>query len=1390
MVIHIRRMTVEFCNKVLVEILSRKECKEAHLEFLISEMWNEKVINVSKVTLKQLIVEREITSECLLQRFLELGLPLTKEDIKMAIKRLKPSQVHLFKYIVAKCNPADLDELCQAAVRANRMTFVLSLVDRGATLPSHGSDLLLQALSAEDYDGALALAGKFTKATMDKLDLATLMESNIVNCPELIKVLVDAGLSPNGSGRKTPIAAVMAKAISVTKKIDMICLLLEVGEDCGHLCQIGKSTTTPLHVATELALQSGACIRRPSVLVNASLHKGEELLIIIYIFLFSSVHAGGDLRLIGSVVCSPTFNSSKIANDRGESPLHQAIKSHWKRELSALVLSALLETDLLDPSKRDQSGKRPLDYLSRSDSRVSMLEEAMRKFRPELSQQKKKQKKKKGKGGSTCTSDGSSSASISSQKVVEKVNIQQPSFESSWRTREREEPKAEQTYAELTTPNKVEFHMKRVMAKDSSYFKVEVEVTVTVSYDTASSPEEEIPRMLEARPSVDGEKRDKSSEEKQICTTDKNEERETAKDVDEQSPDDILAILAEHVDGFDFDKLPWEVEVTAKVVKFFKDRKKVAPKLREAAAITIHKLAKGKRNDHLSKLVSGEKSLRLYEAKLTKAARILWEKAISYSAKLTGPSAIPVYSEVIRVWEVVLDHDNLDRRIKYCTQQIEKSHLRGHDASVRWALMPQKTREPSEDRGKIRGQEKTDIPVRYLLPGTSLADSEHQFIPAASTKDDEYNVTTFYSFDTIAFKSMLLGTNDRRDFPFKEWQKEHEIIKLTPKEAILLLGRSGTGKTTCCLYRLWNEFKNFWNPESSTFGWKIPRRRLIPPSIVVIPAEDAEAKGDQEESGESETESSSTEEECTDTTKDAPSAKSPDECSALPTSDATSTSASDMSVFPVGESVEIIEEDLHQVFITKNYVLCDQMKKRFYNMAAACDFLEEHMKHEGTALSNDLSRIENCAFPLFLTARQFYILLDNSLCDGQAFFKRDEDGNLKVKITSLDYDHEDPDILLDLEQSDSEDEEMERTSSTKVPSLSKGHTERWTEVTALYFKEFIWPTVSHQCGISSKDFDPLLVWIEIQSFIKGSESALRKGGCLSLEEYKQIGNRMAPNFSSHRDAIYKIFLKYQKYQQNQRHHNYLFDECDLVLHLFNRLKDVPDVPWSIHSLYIDEVQDFTQAELAIFIHCCRDPNSMFFTGDTAQSIMRGIAFRFQDLRSSFHRLHSKIPAINVPQKPHNLTINFRSHSGILKLAGSIIDLIREFFKDSIDHLPDDEGMFPGPTPVLLESCKIGDLALLLSTNKRESSAIEFGAHQVILVQSKEAKDNLPSILKGAIVLTIFEAKGLEFDDVLLYNFFTDSMVSSAHAYCFTYRMARKFRGWPSINNFEGKIFED
>lgn len=54
--------------------------------------------------------------------------------------------------------------------------------------------------------------------------------------------------------------------------------------------------------------------------------------------------------------------------------------------------------------------------------------------------------------------------------------------------------------------------------------------------------------------------------------------------------------------------------------------------------------------------------------------------------------------------------------------------------------------------------------------------------------------------------------------------------------------------------------------------------------------------------------------------------------------------------------------------------------------------------------------------------------------------------------------------------------------------------------------------------------------------------------------------------------------------------------------------------------------------------------------------------------------------------------------------------------------------------------------------------VEFGAHQVILGRSEESLQELPPHLRDSTVLkmTVAQAKGLEFDDVFLWDFFDSS----------------------------------
>lgn len=56
----------------------------------------------------------------------------------------------------------------------------------------------------------------------------------------------------------------------------------------------------------------------------------------------------------------------------------------------------------------------------------------------------------------------------------------------------------------------------------------------------------------------------------------------------------------------------------------------------------------------------------------------------------------------------------------------------------------------------------------------------------------------------------------------------------------------------------------------------------------------------------------------------------------------------------------------------------------------------------------------------------------------------------------------------------------------------------------------------------------------------------------------------------------------------------------------------------------------------------------------------------------------------------------------------------------------------------------------------------FGASQVIIVREQAVKNELPEFMKSMLCLTVYESKGLEFDDVILFNFFAMGEIKSAN----------------------------
>ena len=147
----------------------------------------------------------------------------------------------------------------------------------------------------------------------------------------------------------------------------------------------------------------------------------------------------------------------------------------------------------------------------------------------------------------------------------------------------------------------------------------------------------------------------------------------------------------------------------------------------------------------------------------------------------------------------------------------------------------------------------------------------------------------------------------------------------------------------------------------------------------------------------------------------------------------------------------------------------------------------------------------------------------------------------------------------------------------------------------------------------------------------------------------------------------------------------------------------------------------------------------------------GVGARFHDLRYIFSIMDTKVPRIV------QLTRNYRSHGKILDLANSVVSLIELFFPKTIDRLSKEESDRDGMKPLVIMPLDAKHLRnLFTGTNISASQAAsepQFGCNQVLIVRDQAAKESVPDIFKNMLCLSVYEAKGLEFDDVILYNFF-------------------------------------
>jgi hypothetical protein len=326
---------------------------------------------------------------------------------------------------------------------------------------------------------------------------------------------------------------------------------------------------------------------------------------------------------------------------------------------------------------------------------------------------------------------------------------------------------------------------------------------------------------------------------------------------------------------------------------------------------------------------------------------------------------------------------------------------------------------------------------------------------------------------------------------------------------------------------------------------------------------------------------------------------------------------------------------------------------------------------------------------------------------------------------------------------------------------------------AIFRDEFFSPYNASLPAKKRITIDACVIWTQIQSHIKGSTEAVydaiaegltagvdRIG--VSLEKYLSFAPdrcRLAPD---KREVVYDVYRLYTHFLYDHD----AWDDCDRTTDMLVRSRLDGTIDYSnmqglpYHKVYVDEVQDSTQVEILLFVLAVgKDSKALFMAGDPAQSIVEGVDFRFEEIRSILHdnREPDKKEAI---AKVQSMKRNFRSHQGILECAAKVLGILFNAFPAAAKVLHKDEGLCRGPRPGYIrdylhtESRSGSFLSQILSKNDRytvlchdgELSA-EGGPSSTCSFLTSIPPNKMPDIY------TIRDSKGMEYDKVIIVNFF-------------------------------------
>ena len=239
---------------------------------------------------------------------------------------------------------------------------------------------------------------------------------------------------------------------------------------------------------------------------------------------------------------------------------------------------------------------------------------------------------------------------------------------------------------------------------------------------------------------------------------------------------------------------------------------------------------------------------------------------------------------------------------------------------------------------------------------------------------------------------------------------------------------------------------------------------------------------------------------------------------------------------------------------------------------------------------------------------------------------------------------------------------------------------------------------------------------------------------LSKEDYLALGVKQSIFSGQERECAYELFLKHLNFMRENGFYN-----LNMVAFEY-----IPQCQTLYDFAVIDEIQDLTNVQLALILKSLKNPHNFVLCGDSNQ-IVHPNFFSWSKVKTMFYLRHQHEGA-QAKEIIKILHSNYRNSQSVTAIANRLL-IIKNARFGSIDresnYLVECNSSRPGTVELLNDRKNINQ-----EIDDKTSGSTKFA----VLVMRDEQKADAKRFFKTPLVFSIQEAKGLEYENIILYNF--------------------------------------